>query len=57
LPGELWHDFAAEYEQLPTGDARFEAFGHLFHKYAWAAPCTYGEQGVSLYQEFKALAG
>jgi len=56
-PSELWRDLAAEYEQLPTGKARFEAFGHLLHKYAWAVPCTYGEKGVSLYQEFKALAG
>lgn len=62
LPGEavsreaLWAGFVAEFGQLPAGDSRFEAFLHLFYKYAWAVPCTYGEAGVSLYEEFKALA-
>ncbi len=34
----------------------FETFGHVLRKYAWAVPCTYGQTGVSLYEEFKALA-
>lgn len=56
-PG-LWDRFAAEFERLPREDeaAFFEAFTHLFRKYAWAVPSTYGETGVSLYEEFKALA-
>ncbi|MBN1815277.1 MAG: type III-A CRISPR-associated protein Cas10/Csm1 [Anaerolineae bacterium] len=65
LPGEedqvfsssdLWSAFVGEFGRLSDGDKRFETFHHLFHKYAWAAPCTYGEAGVSLYEEFKALA-
>lgn len=55
-PAALWKEFVAEYGRLPTGVSRFEAFTYLFHKYAWAVPCTYGEAGVSLYEEFKALA-
>jgi len=55
-PAVLWGGFANELERLPAGDGRFETFIHLFQKYAWAVPCTYGEDGVSLYEEFKALA-
>jgi len=53
---ELWDGFAGEFRRLPEEDGRFETFIHLFFKYAWAVPCTYGEAGVSLYEEFKALA-
>jgi CRISPR-associated protein Csm1 len=53
---DLWRDFTAELGQLPKGDGRFDTFAYLYHKYAWAVPCTYGEAGVSLYEEFKALA-
>jgi CRISPR-associated protein Csm1 len=56
LPTDLWQAFITEFGRLPTGDGRFETFIHLFRKYAWAVPCTYGEAGVSLYEEFKALA-
>jgi len=52
----LWEGFAGEFGRLPTGDGRFETFTHLFRKYAWSVPCTYSEAGVSLYEEFKALA-
>jgi CRISPR-associated protein Csm1 len=54
----LWHNFATEFRALQSVSLKepFEGFTYLFHKYAWAAPCTYGEIGVSLYEEFKALA-
>ena len=55
-PGELWKRFVDEFGRLPAEDGRFETFIHLFYKYAWAVPCTYGEKGVSLYEELKALA-
>ena len=55
-PQELWARFVGEFGRLPKGDGRFETFIHLFCKHAWAVPCTYGEAGVSLYEEFKALA-
>jgi len=55
-PTELWKGFVGEFEQMPAEDGRFETFIHLFHKYTWAVSCTYGEAGVSLYEEFKALA-
>jgi len=55
-PAALWEGFVAEFGRLPVGANRFETFTYLFHKYAWAVPCTYGEAGVSLYEEFKALA-
>jgi CRISPR-associated protein Csm1 len=55
-PRELWEGFAGEFGRLPKRDGRFETFIHLFYKYAWSVPCTYGEAGVSLYEEFKALA-
>jgi len=51
----LWGKFVAKYGRLSKGALRFETFGHLYQKYAWAVPCTYGEKGVSLYEEFKAL--
>lgn len=49
-----WPAFAAEFAQLP-GSHRFEAFTHLFAKYAWAVPGNV-DGSVSLYEEFKALA-
>jgi len=55
-PSSLWDGFVAEFGRLPQGMSHFEAFAHLFRKYAWSVPCTYGEAGVSLYEEFKALA-
>jgi len=55
-PTELWEGFISEFGRLPAEDGRFKTFAHLFHKYAWSVPCTYGEEGVSLYEEFKALA-
>ena len=55
-PDALWAGFEQEYERLPTGAGRFETFGYLMQKYAWAAPCTYGDEYLSLYEEFKALA-
>ena len=60
-PGKWWKRFGAEAAQvlkLPRqdGDPRFEAFTYLLHKWAWAVPCSYGEPGVSLYDEFRALS-
>lgn len=56
----LWKGFAQEAMhvlKLPVdADARFEAFTHLLHRWAWAVPCSYGEPGVSLYDEFRALS-
>lgn len=54
--GKLWTGFTKELIRLPDNQWRFESFSHLFYRYAWAVPCTYGEAGVSLYEEFKALA-
>jgi len=58
---KLWEDFAGEYDQLQDKlgldkDAFFEGFYHLYHRYAWAVPCTHGEPGVSLFQQWKAVA-
>jgi CRISPR-associated protein Csm1 len=58
---ELWSGFAGEYDQLrqrfgQDADAFFEGFYHLYHKWAWAVPCTHGERGVSLFQQWKAVA-
>jgi CRISPR-associated protein Csm1 len=55
-PDVLWADFPKEYASLPAGAGRFETFGYLLQKYAWAVPCTYGDEYLSLYEEFKALA-
>ncbi len=57
----LWRGFEEEYRILverpgSDEDAFFEGFYHLYHKYAWAVPCTYGEPGVSLFQQWKAVA-
>lgn len=56
--GILWQGFEqdmARLRELPEA-LRFEAFAHLLHKWAWAVPCSYGEAGVSLYDEFRALS-
>lgn len=56
----LWKGFAGELTQLldlyEDESVRFQAFTHLLHKWAWAVPCSYGESGVSLYDEFRALS-
>jgi CRISPR-associated protein Cas10/Csm1 subtype III-A len=59
--GGLWRDFEEEYKVLQErfgsdGDAFFESFYHLYHKYAWALPNAYGEPGVSLFQQWKTVA-
>jgi CRISPR-associated protein Csm1 len=38
------------------GEGLFETFYHLMYRHAWALPCTYGEEGVSLFEEWKAVA-
>ncbi len=53
----LWRGFAREYGQLRRdGDALFVGFYHLYLKWAWALPCLYGEPGVSLFEQWKAVA-
>lgn len=55
---DLWNRFRAEFEAIPFREIRpfFEAFYHLYLKYTWAVPCTYGERGVSLFEQWKAVA-
>lgn len=38
------------------GEALLETFYHLMYRHAWALPCTYGEEGVSLFEQWKAVA-
>jgi CRISPR-associated protein Csm1 len=57
----LWQGFVEDLGKvlkLPSGpgDARFEAFTYLLHRWAWAVLCSYGEPAVSLYDEFRALS-
>lgn len=53
----LWEGFVKEFSQLPKlPQPDFETFYHLYHKYAWAVPGTYGEPGVSLFEQWKAVA-
>jgi len=59
--GALWAGLAGEYRQLqdrlgPDWDALFEGFYHLYRKWAGALPCTHGEPGVSLFEQWKAVA-
>ena len=49
-------DAAALLERPASAGARFEMFTHLLHKWAWAVPCSYGEPGVSAYDEVRALS-
>ncbi len=55
---DLWHRFLEEWKPTEKWEpeGRFEAFAHLLHKWAWAVPCSCGEPGVSLYEEFRALS-
>lgn len=56
----LWRGFAKELTQLlelyEDETLRFKVFTHLLQKWAWAVPCSYGEPGISLYDEFRALS-
>jgi len=59
--GALWAGLAGEYQQLqarlgPDWNALFEGFHHLYRKWAGALPCAYGEPGVSLFEQWKAVA-
>ncbi len=55
---DLWNGFVGEWKEVQAEDEalRFEIFYHLYRKYAWAIPCTYGEAGVSLFEQFKAVS-
>ncbi|MDY6877930.1 MAG: type III-A CRISPR-associated protein Cas10/Csm1 [Chloroflexota bacterium] len=53
--------FQQAYTSLPqmvkVDDSRFfTTFYHLMERFAWALPNTYGEPGVSLFQQWKAVA-
>ena len=53
--------FARAYADLekalaPDDPRFFTAFYHLMERFAWALPNTYGEPGVSLFQQWKAVA-
>ncbi len=54
----LWEEFAGECQRALScdDDSGFLRFVHLMRKYAWSLPCTYGEKGVSLFEQFKAVA-
>ncbi len=55
---DLWRQFADEFRNAVEMalEPFFEVFYHLYRKYAWAVPCTYGEPGVSLFEQWKAVA-
>ncbi len=55
---DLWEKFAREWGTTlaPNAKIPFETFYHLYHKYAWAVPCNYGERGVSLFEGWKGVA-
>ena len=48
--------FQQDWARLGDPIERFEVAAEVIRKHAWAVPCTYGEPGVSLYEEFKLLA-
>lgn len=54
----LANDFAQEFQAAQAlGEAGlFERFYHLLQKYAWAIPCSYGAPGISLFEQWKAVA-
>jgi len=56
--GSLWEGFSEECRKAlhPGNERGFLRFTHLLRIYAWALPCTYGEAGVSLFEQFKAVA-
>lgn len=55
-----WDGFADAVKKVMKlgreNEALFEAFYHLMYRYAWAFPCLYGEEGVSLFEQWKAVA-
>ncbi len=56
-PGVSGPSFAEEWSHLsdPTG-VQFETACDLIRKHGWAVPGTLGEEGVSLWEEFKLLS-
>jgi CRISPR-associated protein Csm1 len=58
-PGhDLWQAFTREFPRIPQmeDEPLFETFYHVYQKYAWAVPCSYGEPGVSLFEQWKGVA-
>ncbi|MCK4315422.1 MAG: hypothetical protein KAX24_06600, partial [Anaerolineae bacterium] len=48
--------YASLQRTVKTDDSRFfTAFYHLMERFAWALPNTYGEPGVSLFQQWKTV--
>lgn len=56
--GQQFQDAYAGLQQKVAEDdpCLFTAFYHLLERFAWALPNTYGEPGVSLFQQWKAVA-
>ena len=59
--GALFDDFLKDLDELRAllgadVDRFFEGFFHLFYRFAWAVPCDYGEPGISLFEQWKAVS-
>jgi CRISPR-associated protein Csm1 len=52
---QLWKEFSNEAERIPKGAGRFETFYNLYKKYAWYIPGTLNMDGISLFEQFKAV--
>lgn len=55
---DIWEGFNRELVLARKFDDEglFERVYHLMEKYAWALPCTYGQPGVSLFDQWRAVA-
>jgi len=51
----LFNEFNKEFMSLPKKDGRFETFYNLFKKYTWYIPGTLEMEGISLFEQFKAV--
>jgi CRISPR-associated protein Csm1 len=64
LLGSLWKAFESDVKSVLDGlpasgsvpVSTAEGFYHVLQRHAWAIPCTYGEPGVSLFEQWKAVA-
>lgn len=46
----------AKLKQLSDVHDAFDKFYHLFMKYGWTIPCSCGESGIPLFQQWKAIS-